>query len=105
MSQKLKRSKSFLTLLLDTKLPQARALLSTVTQPQVETIVEIIYNLMNIASASRDKAVLNKRKAFLKKLVNRKTNLNQKKRLVVKHRVKLLKTLLHFKKMLLNVLK
>ena len=105
MSQKLKKSKSFLTLLLDTESAQARALLYTITQPQVEAIVEIVYNLMNIASATRDKTVLKKRKVFLKKLVNKKTNFNQKRRLVVKHRVKLLKTLLHFKKTLLNVLK
>ena len=105
MSQKLKRSKSFLTLLLDTKLLQARALLNTITEPQVEAIVEIVYNLMNIASSSKDRAALNKRKAFLKKLVNKRTKLNQKKRLVIKHRVQLLKTLVHFKKPLLNILK
>ena len=104
MSQKLKRSKSFLTLLLDTKLPQARALLNTVTDLQVEAVVEFVYNLMNIASLSKDRAAL-KQKAFLKKLVNKRTKLNQKKRLVIKHRVQLLKTLVHFKKALLNILK
>ena len=69
MSQKLKRSKSFLTLLLD-KLLQARALLNTITDPQMEAVVEIVYNLMNITSLSKDRAALNKQKAFLKEQKN-----------------------------------
>ena len=105
MSKNLKKFKNFLILMLITNRTQAKALLQTITSGQVEAIVEIVYNLMNIASTVSDKAVLRKRRTYLKKLANKKTSLSAKKRLIVKHRAKLLKTLLHFKKVLLKLLK
>ena len=104
MSQNLRKYKSFLTLLLSTSQTQAKALLQTITSGQVQAIVEIVYNLMNIASSSKDKAVIQKRRAFLRKLVNKRIKFGGKKNLVVKHKAKLLKTLLHFKKVLVNLL-
>ena len=92
-------------MLLVTEVAQARALLKYITLQQVESIVEIAYNLLNIVSKPKDKAIIQKRKAFLKKLVDKKRKLGLKRTLIIRHRVKLLKTLLHFKKVLLNLLK
>ena len=105
MSQKLKKTKNFLLLLLLTERAQARALLETVTLKQAEALVEIVYNLINIAASKSDKAVILKRKPFLRKLINRKLKLITKRKLIGRHRVKLLKTLLHFKQPLLTLLK
>ena len=64
MSQNLKKAKNFLLLLLLTEKVQARALLETVTLKQAEALVEIIYNLMNIAATKSDKAVILKKNHF-----------------------------------------
>ena len=58
-----------------------------VTPSLVVAIVEIVYNLMKIASSSKDKELIKKRKALLKKLASKKTKVAAKKSLVVKHRV------------------
>ena len=100
MSQNLKKAKKFLLLLLLTEKAQARALVKTVTLKQAEALVEIIYNLMNIAASKSDKAVILKRKPYLRKL-----KLSAKRKLIGRHRVKLLKTLLHFKQPLLTLIK
>ena len=105
MSQNLKKAKKILLLLLLTENVQARALLETVTLKQAEALVEIIYNLMNIAATKSDKAVILKRKPFLRKLINRRLKLSAKRKLIGRHRVKLLKTLLHFKHPLLTLIK
>ena len=105
MSQNLKKAKNFLLLLLLTENVQARALLETVTLKQAEALVEIINNLMNIAATKSDKAVILKRKPFLRKLINRRLKLSAKRKLIGRHRVKLLKTLLHFKHPLLTLIK
>ena len=105
MSQNLKKAKNFLLLLLLTVKAQARALLETVTLKQAEALVEIVCNLMNIAASKSDKTVILKRKTFLRKLINRKLKLSAKRKPIVRHRVKLLKTLLHFKQPLLTLLK
>ena len=55
MSQNLKRNKDFLTLLLKTDKGQAKALLETITQKQLEAVIEIVYNLMRISSVKRIK--------------------------------------------------
>ena len=105
MSQKLRQNKNFLNLLLLTSSAQAKSLLQTITPQQVLTVVEIVYNLMKIVTSAKDKAVIKKRSGFLRKLSNKRTTLAVKKKLIVKHRAKLLKTLLHFKKVLLNLVK
>ena len=105
MSQSLKRNKDFLTLLLTTDKGQAKALLETVTQKQLETVIEIVFNLKKISTLKKDKTVIEKRKNLLKKLVNKKVKLLKKKQLIVRHRIQLLKTLLHFKRLLLSLLK
>ena len=105
MSQNLKKTQNFLLLLLLTEIAQARALLETVTTKQTDALVEIVYNLMNIATTKSDKSVIRKRRSFLRKLIDRKTKVTAKKKLIARHRVKLLKTLLHFQKPLLSLLK
>ena len=46
MSQNLKRNKDFLTLLLKTDKGQAKSLLKTITQKQLEAVIEIVYNFI-----------------------------------------------------------
>ena len=103
MSQALKRNKYFLTLLLTTNKGQAKALLETITQNQLETVIEIVFNLIKICTVKKDKTAIQKRKNLLKKLVNKKVKLSKKKQLIVRHRIQLLKTLLHFKSLLLSL--
>ena len=105
MSQNLKRNKDFLTLLLKTEKGQAKALLETITQKQLEAVIEILYNLMRISSVKKDKTVIQKRKTLLRELVNKKVKLGKKKQLVGRHRIQLMKTLLHFKSLLLSLIK
>ena len=105
MSQNFKRNKDFLTLLLKTDKGQAKALLETITQKQLEAVIEIVYNLMRISSVKKDKTVIQKRKTLLRELVNKKVKLAKKKQLVGQHRLQLLKTLLHFKSLLLSLIK
>ena len=103
MSPNLNKNKEFIKLLLTTDPRQARALLSTITSKQVEAIVEIAYNLLRIANSKSDRTVLNKRRSLLKKLINKKISVGKTKKLIVLHKLAILKTLWHFKRVLLQV--
>ena len=52
---KLEKDKDFLTLLLTTDKGQAKVLLETITQKQLEAVIEIFYNIMRISSVKKIK--------------------------------------------------
>ena len=105
MSKKLQREKHFLELLLTTDRTQARALMETVTQSQVEALVEIFTNLMRIKVPQRTEELLKKRQRLIKKLVNKRTNFREKYTAIRSHMRQVYDTLLSAKSKLLELLR
>ena len=105
MSKTILKNKDFLSLVLKGVAKQSRALLNTISAEQTEALVEILYNLGKIASTKRDKGVIDKRRLMFKKLLNKKTALSKKVKLISKHKLQLLKTLNHFRGVLLSLIK
>lgn len=105
MSKTILKNRDFIGLVLKGVGKQARALLDTISGEQTEALVEILYNLGKIASRNKDKAVIGKRRLIIKKLLNKKTTLKKKAKLVSKHKLQLLKTLIHFRGVLLSLVK
>ena len=93
MSKLLWKHADFIRLLLNTESQQAKALLKTITDDQTQAVSEILYNISKIATKPSDKAIIRKRSSFLRKLMNKKTRLRSKVKLVSKHNLGLLKTL------------
>ena len=50
MSRILTKNRDFVNLLLNGEPEQAKALLNTISRPQTEALVEILFNIYNIAS-------------------------------------------------------
>ena len=84
---------------------QAKALLDTASRHQTEALVEILYNIANIASKKADKAIIRKRRSTFRKLLNKRISLQRKSKLISKHKQQVLKTLSHFRHILLTLIK
>jgi hypothetical protein len=70
MSDRLRRNKHFILLLIHCRAEQSKALLYTLSKDQVRTLSEIAYNLHTLPTTPRIKAVLTKYKTLLGKLRN-----------------------------------
>ena len=85
-SVRLRAVSDFLKLILNTTVEQARCLLSTATLKQIEALCEIAFNLINSITSlpAKIRRIVTKHKKLLQKLC--------KKRLVVKTKIRLIKS-------------
>jgi len=106
MSTRLHRNRAFLTLLLSSDSKQQQlALLKTITPQQLDSIGEILHNILHIVGLSEPERKFVKRKAnFAQKLTNLARSVKFRKRHLVNDKVRYLQLLLHFKDKLLEVL-
>ena len=58
MSRILAKNRDFVTLLLNGEPKQAKALLNTISNHQTQALVEILYNIANLASKKADKDIV-----------------------------------------------
>ena len=65
MSSRIANNADFLRLLLQTHLPQQRALMSSLSQDQVDLLSEVIFNLLNVVPLPDKSRKALKRKKFL----------------------------------------
>ena len=105
MSRILAKNRDFVTLLLNGEPKQAKALLNTISNHQTQALVEILYNIANLASKKADKDIVRKRRSTFRKLLNKRVSLRRKTKLISKHKQQVLKTLSHFKHVLLTLIK
>jgi len=104
MSKEVVKHKHFLELLLNTHDYQARALLDTVSNDQVDVISEIAFNLNDIKHSDSVQQGMRFQKHLLKKLANRNVS-NNKKKIIIRHnRKQLLKVLKLFRRDLLSLI-
>ena len=105
MSSTLTKNRDFVNLLLNGEPKQAKALLNTISRPQTEALIEILFNIYNIASKKVDKDIVHKRRLTFRKLLNKRVSLRRKTKLISKHKQQISKTLSHFKGILLTLIK
>ena len=105
MSRILANNRDFVTFLLKAELKQAKALLDTINRHQTEVLVEILYNIANIASKKTNRDIVRNRRPTFRKLLNKRIGIGRKTKLISKHKQQILKTLSHFKWVLLSLIK
>lgn len=98
-----KKDGDFLRLLLSTSMRQKRALLKTMQKSQLNAIVQIVYNVLmgNRDLPETDKKDLLKYKKVIRRLVSKSISSKERKRLLLKYLVHVLKFLGVVKKELL----
>jgi len=104
MSNTIIKEKHFLILLLSTEKDQARALLETVTNTQINALSEIIYNCQHLSLSKKATILFRRRKKYLSKLSNKSLSNNSKRYLIGKHYRQLLDTLISIKNKLIELL-
>ena len=93
----------FINLLLSTDDKQARALLNSITFDQTNFLSSVIFNLYQVLNLSKeDSKFLRKKGISLVKIGDTKKSKQHRKRLILKHKSLVLKTLHHFKSQLLR---
>ena len=105
MSKRLIKHKSFLELLLTTNKVQAKALMDTLTQEQLEALVEIFLNLMKLKVPTKTESLLRKRRRVLAKLIQKRLSITTKLRIIKQHFRQIYDTLLSVKGKLLQLLR
>ena len=97
MSSNLDNNRSYFDLILNSSSKQQGALLSTITDPQVDLISEIFHNLLILPLESGQKQFIKKRIQFVKKISNNSKSYRYRRRLVIKHKKLVTKFLDFFK--------
>ena len=105
MSVKIRKCREFFHLLLSTDKIQALALLKTASEDQLHCITEISHNLLQITLKGEISQKVRKRRHILKHLANKKTSYKAKSKLLYKHSISMLDTLLSFKRQILELTK
>ena len=100
MSTLVKNQRHFLRLLVSIKPLQRKAILQTLSDQQVQAVIQIIYNILegNCSLPEKDKKKLKRYKAIIRQLVFKGMRMKQRKRLLVKYHfviAALLKPILH----------
>ena len=105
MSSRIQNNGDFFRLLLQTHLPQQKALLSSLTSQQVDLLTEVVHNVLYVVPlVEKEKKALH-RKKFLKEVsVMKRSQKYRKKRMQTK-KVQFIKFLLTYKDKLLEVAK
>jgi hypothetical protein len=104
MSQRLLDNTHFLSLLFATDKKQQRALLSNITNSQVDLISEIFYNLDSVLPLTSYEEKTLKRKQFIPKLAKITTAVARRRRLISQHKNQILKILQFFAPKLLQLI-
>ena len=95
----------FLSLLLKTEKNQRKALLSTLSQPQVDLLSEVFYNLINnFPIPQSDKKSLSKKK-FVKVIADLKKSYKLRNSTVKKHKKQVEQILIKYRNNLLTLIK
>lgn len=97
MSELLRDHSNFLSLILNTDPIQQKSLLDSITPSQALLIGEIFLNLLNIEHEDKDFSFLKNKIRVLESLSKRNLSARYRRSLVRKHKVLILKILLHFK--------
>ena len=105
MSKRLISQQTFLELLLKTEKQQARALMDTITQGQLDALIEIFINLMTLKVPPKTQSLLRRRRRLLSKLTNKRTKVSTKLALLRRHFRQIYDTLLSVKDRLLGLLR
>jgi len=105
MSQLLRENTDYVHLLLETSPKQQLQLIKTITNSQIETLVEIFFNLNSMDFTGLDAKFLNsKKRDFLKRGGNRKLTHNTRKRTFFSSFKTMIQILSFFKSELLQLL-
>lgn len=103
MSVRLAQQIHFLHLLFTANDKQRRALLTTMSDGQVNVISEIIFNLLEKLPLDKNSQKLLKRKPYLKKLATIKTSSTRRRSLLKKYSKQISQILMHFGENILKV--
>ena len=103
MSLKLAQQIHFLYLLFSADTKQRKALLSTLSDDQVNVISEIVFNLLEKVPLNQSDTKLFKRKPYLQKLATIKTSVNRRRNLLKKYSKQISQILAHFSENILKV--
>jgi len=84
----MKDKKAFIIFLNDTSDQQLSRILKILTKEQLQTIIEIIYNVLHGVCTISDinKSILNKNKYLIRRLVAKRSTLTERKKLLFKSR-------------------
>lgn len=104
MSELIRDNSNFLSLILDTDPNQQKSLLDSITPSQSLLIAEIFLNLLNIEHSERDINFLKNKVRLLESLAKHNLSARYRRSLVKKHKVSILRILLHFKDNLTKLL-
>lgn len=104
MSELLKDNGNFLSLILDTAPNQQKAILNTITHEQALLLGEIFLNILNIEHEDRDINFLKNKVKLLEVLSNSKLSDRYRRGFVKRHKIPIIRILLHFKENLMKLL-
>ena len=93
MSKHFIQNKEFLHLILHSTNDQAVALIDTVTPEQIQLLSEIAYNILQLPLPKKGKYLVNSKLMLFKRLADKKTSKDKKKRLLHKNAKHILLTL------------
>lgn len=87
MRQKILKEAYFVGLLLSADQRQRRILLQTISKPQLEALIEILYNILHGYGSlpEKDKQHLKRYQSVIRDFVNRRMSYRQRKTLLLKH--------------------
>lgn len=93
MSKHFLKNKEFLHLILHTSNDQALALIDTITPEQIELLSEIAFNILKLPLPKKAKHLVNSKILLFRRLADKKTSKDKKKRLLHKNAKHILLTL------------
>ena len=109
MSQRLKRNGTFLAFILDknTKQNQVKKITECLSTDQVLVLCEVLHNILHgiLSLGRKEIATLKRTKATLRKIVDKKTSVSQKRKLLQTHSLLILKVISKFRANILARLK
>lgn len=91
------KERNFILFLIETNSKQFNIVLNSITNSQVRAICELILNLRHLPITPRVEREVEKRKEIFLKLISKKLNIIQKKKILQKNRTKIF-TLFHLVK-------
>ena len=97
MSSNLENNRSYFDLILNTSSKQQGALLSTITDSQVDLISEVFHNFLVLPLEGAQKQFVKKRIQFARKLSNNSKSHRYRRALILKHKKLVTKFIDYFK--------
>ena len=97
MSLNIDNNRSYFDLLLNTSSKQQTALLSTITDPQIDLISEIFHNFQIVPLEGQQKQFVKKRIRFVRKVSNNSKSYRYRRSLITKHQKLVTKFIEFFK--------